>query len=119
LVHRDEPHDGKAYAHQTTCNQYHPGKTGVELSEIPGADISSDAQEWQEHDHALQPHGPYPGVAENKAHDEEYKSHAKQVDMRNTHQGVQGFAGILGNDGQYVVAEVRTSMYIQLPSFIE
>ena len=69
--------------------------------------VSGDAQEWQEHDHTLQPHGPYPGVAENKAHDEEYKGYAKQVDMRYAHQGVQGFAGILGNDGHDVVVTIE------------
>ena len=46
-------------------------------------------------------------MTENKPQDKENKGHAEQMDMRHTHQGVQGFPGILYNDSFDIVVSIK------------
>jgi len=107
LIHRCKPHNGETQRHASAGKQYHPGKTMVKLGEIPGTDIGNDTYKWQKYDHALEPHGPYPGVAENEADDEKDKCNTEQVDMGNTYQCLNGGSGILGDDSLNIIEAIQ------------
>ena len=97
----------KLSAHQGAADDHRPGKSRVDLGEVPGAHVDDHGEERQGDDGRLEPHRPDIGVAEDQAHDEEDEGYAEHVDVRDAHQGREAHAGVDLRDGGEVLKTVE------------
>src|SRR5262249_10980195 len=105
LIHRNDPLNGEAQAHQAAADDDRPGEGGVDLGQVPGTDVDDHGEKRQGNDGRLEPYWPHIGMAEDQPHDEEDEGHAEYVNVRDAHQSEEAHPGVdLADLGHILIA---------------